>query len=45
MRTECEIANCLKRAESVNNQVMTCLSSAFDWLREWHQLSEPITER
>lgn len=45
MRTECEIANCLKRAKSVNNQVMTCLSSAFDWLRERHQFSEPITER
>ena len=32
MRTECELANCLKRAKSVNNQVMTCLSAAFDWL-------------
>ena len=28
----------------MNNQVTTCLSYAFDWLREWHQFSVPITE-
>ena len=45
MRTSLQGASCPKRGKTQVTKSRLVFSCAFDWLRGWHEISGPITER
>lgn len=45
MRIQSKNIELPKARESVGDQVVIGFSFAFDWLRDWHEFSGPITKK
>lgn len=45
MRTQTKIWKLLEARETARDPVATDFSFASDWMREWHEFSEPIPEQ